>query len=284
MRLTDDESDGSIGRRTVLKTSGVVAAALAGCTQSQSSAGPSDRTTSGETQSEGTVTGTVGLSHDGAGGTGTESVSATDPSFVYEQPVELNSDVSFRIENTASGDAVQARIDYDTSVETTRTIFNIYDARGALGKGPTEARFFTPDRELKTIGVSLDGDESTFTSHERATYEATMRRGDTAIGSTTFDLIIGHEKQFEYSIEDGVIRFGFNAGKLSTDGELRAVVKTSEDRLHVDSVTYNSDTHRFVSTISADQVPSGEHIARLRVIHPDDGYNELSCAGRIEVP
>lgn len=211
------------------------------------------------------------------------TIVGASPAFSLPEPATIDESVALVTENLDTGNSVRFEVAEEASLEARYLSTRMHDGAGTLQPDRAVLAVLTPDREGNLLGASLQGDETTFSDLERATYRTTMRRDGARVGATEYEMTVGHQREYEQSVGEDTIEIGFNAGTLPTDGPLFGVVRPGDTRVEAADTGYDADAHRFYATFDAADVPPGDHRATLRVANPATGNTEFSLSATLTV-
>lgn len=202
-------------------------------------------------------------------------INSSIPKFYFSDTTTVDGWVEFTTENLETGDQVTIEIDDKASFETDEAGLRMYNAGGTLlHLAPGD---FTPRVTVNTgnkfeqLDASVQGDETTFTEIQRATYRTTMYRAGVEVGSTEYEMTVGHEQEFDYTLTEETIEASFNPGSVPTGGSARTILKPADGGRFVhDKGGYDEEADRFVTEIDNPGLPPERRNSLiLRIKDPD---------------
>jgi hypothetical protein len=254
-------------RRTTLKALAMTAP-LAGCTTTPES-------TTSDTDVE--------FHHAGVSTTGGTDYSATLPHLQFQDAVSIDGATSFTVENLDTGDATTITPSEEPTETAAAVTLAMYDADGTLTPEDADIVANASEGGRNRLPSSLDGDDTTFTKRERASYRATMRQDGTEVGTTEFEMTVGHPRDFQYTTTDTTVEVSINAGTIPTDGEINAYVYLDDGSQESNDAGYDSDVDRFVARFDRSAIPAGEHQARFHIKNSETDRMDMALGGRITI-
>ena len=200
----------SVDRRDLLKGAAVVPFGFAGClglsnSNSESSSDPDE-----DEQIELTFDGGSTATTDVGGG----RKLSTQPKFHFSEPTTVDQEVRFEIENLDTGDQMTVEVEGEDSFETEWAKLGVVNPDGTFPNETFPSVVVVYPDSFERFETSVEGDDTTFTQIQRASYRTTMYRADAEVGSTEYEMTMNHESDPKYTVTDETIKASFAAGNI----------------------------------------------------------------------
>lgn len=202
---------------------------------------------------------------------------------------------AFEIENVDTGDTLTVRVDSDERPDADAATFFINNPDGSLRGDATELTCWTLTDTGATsvqLETTIAGDSSVFHGGNPGTptyfdYRVTMLLGNSAVDATSEHLIpIAHPAQFDYTAEDGVLRYSWNGEHLPSDTSRTVSHLFTASGTVPAAVSYDAAADRLVGTIEPadpDEVPHGTYTVAMTVKDPATGWRVISFRDEVEI-